>query len=182
MIAIWDREYVVDEIITINTDVVLRKYNVTDAPALFAQSDRNRAYLESYLPWVKDLVDVNGSVRHIEDSHKKWAAGDSFVYGIFYSGELIGDTAVMGVKSDLPEIGYWIAQDFAGRGIVTSIAKKLAGLCLSKLTLDKIYIRARYDNKASNRVAEKAGFRLVDTMLSDNERLNVWQLTRDVAQ
>jgi RimJ/RimL family protein N-acetyltransferase len=53
-------------------------------------------------------------------------------------------------------VGYWIGQDFWGRGIATRALR----LFLEEVTIRPLYGRAAKDNRASIRVLEKCGFRL----------------------
>jgi ribosomal-protein-alanine N-acetyltransferase len=56
-------------------------------------------------------------------------------------------------------IGYWIAEEFAGRN-VTPISVALAtDICFRELNLHRVEICIRPENRASLRVVEKLGFR-----------------------
>lgn len=58
------------------------------------------------------------------------------------------------------EIGYWVAPDVRGRGIAPRAVGLLAGWALRTLRLERIELTPDVDNRASHRVAEKAGFAL----------------------
>jgi RimJ/RimL family protein N-acetyltransferase len=58
----------------------------------------------------------------------------------------------------LGSIGYWIAADARRRGVATRAVKVLAVWALEELRLGRVEIRARPENVASRRVAERAGF------------------------
>ena len=81
---------------------------------------------------------------------------------ILFDGEVIGQVSVSGVLGGSvlsAQIGYWISEDYAGRGI-TPIAVALAvDYCFTALRLHRVEICIRPENLASLRVVEKLGFR-----------------------
>ncbi|HEL0551498.1 GNAT family N-acetyltransferase [Streptococcus equi] len=58
------------------------------------------------------------------------------------------------------EIGYFLAQPFWGQGLMTEVLKTLTFLAFQEFGLRQLIIVTHLENKASQRVAEKAGFRL----------------------
>lgn len=56
------------------------------------------------------------------------------------------------------EIGYWIASDRAGRGLMTEAASAVVEFGFETLGLHRIELRAGTENFGSIRVAEKLGF------------------------
>lgn len=58
------------------------------------------------------------------------------------------------------EIGYWLGENYWGRGIASEATKLLCDFAFGKLNILKLIIQALNDNIASRRVAEKNGFKL----------------------
>ncbi|HBS86317.1 MAG: hypothetical protein A2W91_09575 [Bacteroidetes bacterium GWF2_38_335] len=58
------------------------------------------------------------------------------------------------------EIGYWLAEQYWGRGIMTEIIKKLVKHIFEKHDVVRVYAAIFESNKASARVLEKAGLKL----------------------
>lgn len=56
------------------------------------------------------------------------------------------------------ELGYWLAEPFWGKGIITSAIKEIVELGFKQFNLNRIFARPFGSNKASQRVLEKAGF------------------------
>lgn len=56
-------------------------------------------------------------------------------------------------------LGYWIDQDFAGRGIIPTAVALATDFCFAELGLHRIEIAIRPENDKSLRVVEKLGFR-----------------------
>jgi len=75
-------------------------------------------------------------------------------------GEIVGGIG-MGVNSHAYRgtIGYWVARDARGRGLCTRALRLLLRHALEDLELQRVDLLTDPDNFASQRVAEKAGFR-----------------------
>jgi len=99
-------------------------------------------------------------------------------YGIKYNGEVAGHISLMHLDDDKrPEIGYWIASEYSGKGITTQSTKALSDFALRELHIPEVIIRAVPENMASNKVAEKAGYTLDGQEVGeDGKTLNVWSI------
>ena len=80
---------------------------------------------------------------------------------LFVDGQVVAEpeeTKVEGVapstRPEGREVGYWIGQEFWGKGIATQALR----LFLEKVALRPMYARAAKDNLASIRVLQKCGF------------------------
>jgi RimJ/RimL family protein N-acetyltransferase len=58
----------------------------------------------------------------------------------------------------MAEIGYWITQDFRGKGICTTALKMISDFSLDVMGFRRLEALADFDNAASQKVMEKAGF------------------------
>ncbi len=167
------------EHIPIDEQLNLIQLQPDQAEKLFELTDNNRDYLGEFLPWAPEVKEIKDSRVHIEETIVNRESNTTYTYGIEYEGEIVGDISLrnMNSASRPPEIGYWIAANYAGKGLTTRAVQALTNLGIETLQLSKIIIRANPDNLASNRVAEKAGYRLVDHEVENGENLNVWSLT-----
>ena len=58
------------------------------------------------------------------------------------------------------ELGYWLAEPFWGKGIMTNAVKQMVTFAFITYDIDRVFARPFGTNKASQRVLEKAGFTL----------------------
>ena len=58
------------------------------------------------------------------------------------------------------ELGYWLAEDFWGKGIVTRAVIEIVTYGFNNLDITRLYARPFGSNIASQKVLEKAGFTL----------------------
>jgi RimJ/RimL family protein N-acetyltransferase len=71
------------------------------------------------------------------------------------------------------ELGYWLGEPFWGQGIMSAAVPEMLAFGFANLDIVRIYARPFGSNLASQRVLEKAGFRLearMDKVLVKNGR------------
>ncbi|HET9872243.1 MAG TPA: GNAT family protein [Propionibacteriaceae bacterium] len=101
---------------------------------------RRQAREGRMLPWLV-FVDPGG------EQDRPQLAGQLTVSGI------VGGSASWG------QIGYWVDQRFAGRGIIPTAVALATDYCFDVLSLHRIEIAIRPENEKSLRVVAKLGFR-----------------------
>ena len=87
--------------------------------------------------------------------------GTEFNFSIIYNGRHVG---AIGVRLDTfrsysGEIGFFVAEKYWGRGITTEALKKLEEFIIEKTDITRIEIRMAKQNKASQRVTVKGGYK-----------------------
>ncbi len=58
------------------------------------------------------------------------------------------------------ELGYWLAEKYWGQGIITRAIAQMVDFAFRTYDIDRVFARPFGSNLASQRVLEKAGFRL----------------------
>jgi len=83
-------------------------------------------------------------------------------FAIVVSGNVVGSLGFE-LRTDVErysaEIGYWLGEEFWGRGIATAALKTATAYALKAYKLNRIYALPFSENRASIRVLEKAGYR-----------------------
>jgi RimJ/RimL family protein N-acetyltransferase len=74
--------------------------------------------------------------------------------------ELLGSVGVQDIRygDARCDIGYWLAQQARGRGVMTQAVRLLSGWVFENLPIERIQITAQPENEASRAVAERAGY------------------------
>lgn len=89
-------------------------------------------------------------------------AGRMMPFIVTYEDVLVGQLTVGGVtwgSMCSANIGYWIDERYAGRGITPTAVALAADYCFQEMGLHRIEVCIRPENAPSRRVAEKLGFR-----------------------
>ncbi len=151
--------------IPINNDLLLRYLTPADAPQLFSIVDKNRARLKQWLPWLDRNKIVANSEKFIEICINDYKSKKGFCFAVQYQSQLVGLASLQFVNSDnrSANIGYWIDQAYAGKGLVKNSAQCLMRYAFEELNLNRIEIRCATGNIDSQRIPEKLNFQFEGT-------------------
>lgn len=145
-------------------ELVLRPLGRRDADAWHRLRRDNADWLR---PWEATLPSPDPSVPTtyggmIRGYRRDAKAGRSLALGLEHAGELVGQVTLGGISwGSLRSayIGYWIAEQVAGRGLMPRAVALLSDYALTDLGLHRLEINIRPENAASLRVVAKLGFR-----------------------
>ena len=139
----------------------LRVLREDDAEELFALTDANRAHLRRWLPWVDLVTSEDDSRSFLESVTAQREEGRGPTFGIVYDGMLAGVVGFLPIDrvNRCGEIGYWLAQDAQGRGLMTQACWFVVRYGFLTLDLNRIQIAAGTENHGSRAIPERLGFR-----------------------
>jgi ribosomal-protein-serine acetyltransferase len=152
----------------------LRPLALTDAPALHALIDHNRAHLLPWLPWI-DLINTLGeTLLYLEDIQSTMQSNIALTVGLWQGEALRGVLEVYGMNGGHRSVnmGYWLAAAAQGQGLASTAVRALTRHAIADLQMNRIEIRCATDNARSRAVAERCGFRL-EGVLREAEWLHV---------
>jgi RimJ/RimL family protein N-acetyltransferase len=139
----------------------LRLFRVDDVEPMYEAVRESLAELNRWLPWCHAGYSLEESAAWIESREAAWVNGEeySFVVADPANGRLLGGCGLNQFDHQRRRcnLGYWIRSSETGRGLATSAARLLAQFGFEELKLQRIEIVAALGNRASQRVAEKAG-------------------------
>ena len=146
--------------ISINEDIDLRIVEERHAQDLLALVDKNRAYLRQWLGW----VDATNSLEDIrffaKNGLQQFANNEGFQAGIWYKGQVAGCIGYHPIDWDdrKVEIGYWLAEDMQGKGLMTSACRTLVTYAFDEWGLNKVEIHCAVGNTRSRAIPTRLGF------------------------
>jgi RimJ/RimL family protein N-acetyltransferase len=126
-----------------------------DVPAIVdACSDSDIQYWIPTVPRPYTEEDARAFVR----GEVPGVGGEQFA--IAEDGQVVGSIGLgINERSQNGHIGYWCARDARGRGLTTRALRLVCRYALEELQLQRLELITDPDNLASQRVAEKVGFR-----------------------
>lgn len=146
--------------------VGVRLIRVSDAAQLERLLRENRSWLS---PWeathpsgstvVPGSVSMRPTIRLLRRQLK---AGTGVPCVMTYDGSVVGQLSISEVSGGAlrsAQIGYWVSQHVAGRGITTTAVALAVDYLFQALGLHRVEICIRPENTASLRVVEKLGMR-----------------------
>ena len=140
----------------------LRPFEDSDASELFALTDRNRAHLGPWLPWVPFTTSAADSLDFIRATRRQFEHDEGMQLAL-----VDADGAIAGVAgfhrfdwaNRATSIGYWLAADRQGRGLMTAAVRALVAHAFDERGLHRIEIAAAVGNARSRAIPERLGFR-----------------------
>jgi ribosomal-protein-serine acetyltransferase len=139
----------------------LRTLRLQDAEELFAVVDANRAYLRQWLPWLDENTSPQDTRNFVQTTLDQYAGNRGFACVILHEGAIVGSIGYHPIdwQTRSVVIGYWLAEKYAGRGIVTRCCRVLIDYAFREYGLNKVAIPAATKNGRSRAIPERLGFK-----------------------
>lgn len=136
------------------------------AEELFELVDKNREFLRQWLPWLETATKPSDTKEFIEAQLLRFQRGEALHVTIFHRGKISG---VLGYDridqvNGIGHMGYWLAQEYNGNGIMTRSVKNLIELGFEYYSLNRIEIRCAVHNIKSRAIPERLGFQQEGTI------------------
>ncbi|MFC4024220.1 GNAT family N-acetyltransferase [Oceanobacillus longus] len=144
----------------VDENIVLKQLKLQDANELFELTDYARDYLREWLPWVDTTIKPEDTLAFIDHTLRSAELKTGFTTGIFFKKKLVGLIGFnhLDWTNKIGYIGYWLSPDYQGHGIMTNAVRALTDYAFAKLELNRVDIRAAYENKKSRSIPERLGF------------------------
>jgi [ribosomal protein S5]-alanine N-acetyltransferase len=146
--------------------VVLRPVRVKDAAVWRDTRVRNAAWLRAWEPTNPETPLYRSSlgpyVTMARTMRREARQGLTVPWVVTYGGRFAGQLTVGSIvwgSARSAQVGYWIDEAFAGRGITPTALAMAMDHCFFVIGLHRVEATIRPENHASRRVVEKLGFR-----------------------
>lgn len=129
-----------------------------DGPKLFAliQASPN---LGEFLPWVRLTKVAADEESFLHQCNEHWAKGRSLNLVIHYRNQVVGTLSLNSIHDCHADIGYWLGQEFEGRGIMSRSVAGLISLVKEDYPhIKRLELLADVANTRSNNVAKRLNF------------------------
>ncbi|CAH0244435.1 Putative ribosomal N-acetyltransferase YdaF [Pedobacter sp. Bi27] len=152
--------------------LILRTYQPSDVESLVKHANNFNIskYLTNKFPFPYEKKDGEAFIR-LALSHEPLQ-----IKAIVLDGEVIGSIGVhqlADIYSKSAEMGYWIAEDYWGKGIVPLAIQEMLNYGFETFDIERIFARTTHTNLASQQVLKKSGFvfeaSLKDTIFKNGE-------------
>lgn len=149
-------------------NVLIRKWEAADAKDL-AKALCNKKVLDNLrdgLPYPyteKDALDYISAMRAANPN-------DTFAFAIVYDGQIVGSIGAFrkdNIHGKTAELGYYLAEEHWGKGIMTQAVKLVCDFIFANSDIIRIFSEPFARNIGSCRVLEKVGFSLEGVLRSN---------------
>lgn len=143
----------------------IRKWKLSDAKDLaIALSNRKvQDNLRDGLPYPYTEQDGKDYISDMLSANED----ETFAFAITTDNKVIGSIGVFrqgNIHRQTAELGYYVAEEYWGKGIMTEAVKQICEYVFNKSDIIRIYAEPFAYNIASCRVLEKAGFQYEGTL------------------
>jgi len=136
-------------------NVIMRPQQVSDAQRFFEiLSNPNFTYFGA------NPKSTEEEIAFLKQNAKKHRDKSAYYFSVMLNGELVGGGGIT-INSTHPylaEAGYFIDEEYWGRGIATKAMKLLEQFTMKNTKVHRVEIRIAVDNIASQKVARKCGY------------------------
>ncbi len=146
----------------------IRKWKLSDAKDLAAALSNKK---------VQDNLRDGLSYPYTEQDGKDFISAmlsadenETYAFAITADNIVIGSVGIFrqgNIHRKTAELGYYVAEEYWGKGIMTEAVRKICEYVFSRSDIIRIYAEPFANNKASCRVLEKAGFQYEGTLRSN---------------
>jgi ribosomal-protein-serine acetyltransferase len=140
----------------------LRLLEEADADELFAVIDANREQLATWMPWARRDRAPEDALPFIRATRRQIADNDGLQTTIVDpGGAIVGMVGMHRVDwaNGRTSVGYWLARDAQGRGVMTEAVRAYVDYAFATLGLHRVVIEAAVENARSRAIPERLGFR-----------------------
>ncbi len=143
----------------------IRKWKLSDAAAL-AVAVSNKKILDNLrdgLPYPYTEQDGENYISEMLSANED----ETFAFAITADNKVIGSIGVFrqeNIHRQTAELGYYISEEYWGKGIMTEAVKQICEYVFGNSDIIRIYAEPFAYNIASCRVLEKAGFQYEGTL------------------
>lgn len=143
----------------------IRKWELTDAGDLAAALSNKKVQddLRDGLPYPYTEQDAKEYISLMLTADEN----DTFAFAVTIDGKAIGSIGAFrqdNIHRQSAELGYYIAEEYWGKGIMTEAVKQLCDHVFTHTDIIRIYAEPFAYNIGSCRVLEKAGFQCEGTL------------------
>jgi ribosomal-protein-serine acetyltransferase len=141
--------------------ILMRPFRLEDAGETYTAVRESLTDLKPWMSWAHDDYSISDSKEFIRITRARWGDSTLFAFAITdqKSGSVLGGCSLSHIHPiyHLCNLGYWVRSTRRGEGIAVRATRLAARFAFEKIGLIRVEIVIAIENKASIRVAEKAG-------------------------
>lgn len=142
------------------SDLSLRLFTLQDANELYTTLKNNKNWLNKRRQWVADYDQVEQAQSFIQAAIEKYQNKQAVIMGIFRDAQLAGIVSLKKSDKQIAEafMTYWLAFEFAGRGVALAACRTLLEYGFEYLDLEKVIVSCSADDVKACAIPRKLLF------------------------
>lgn len=149
-----------DNLIKADNTITLELIEEAHAQPLLNLVNADRIYLREWLPWIDGMQTVDDFRQYIAHCKKVHEEGSDYGYVIMLNDTMVGRVGLhyINQQNKTGAIGYWLAEGFQGKGIITKACIAIINYGFTTLELNRIEIKCGVGNYKSAAIPERLNF------------------------
>ncbi len=145
----------------VSQTIRLEKLNLSMSQVIFDTIKRDHNYLKTWLPFVEFTQKVEDTQLFIQSVVDEDEFHRKAIYSIWVKEEFAGLIGFNEIDwtNKKTELGYWLAENMQGKGVITHCARKLIDYAFNKMKLNRIQIKVAVGNEKSAAIPKRLGFK-----------------------
>ncbi|MBA3632612.1 MAG: GNAT family N-acetyltransferase [Acidobacteria bacterium] len=133
-----------------------------DAEEIYAVVRENLEQLKLWMPWATDDYSIESAREFIKSSLTEFAENGSFSADVLWNKKIVGTMGFhhLDLTNKSIQIGYWLAKEAQGKGMITRCCRVLINYAFNDLALNRVQINCNIENVKSRAIPERLGFQL----------------------
>lgn len=146
--------------IIIDDNLTLQLIQPSHAEALFDLVMTNSVYLKEWLPWVIKTKTMQDTLDYISIVDEAYYQKKGIAFSIFYKQKIAGQIGLKNIdlSNKYASIGYWIGQQYQGKGIMSKSVVALVNYAFRAYHLNRLEIACGDHNIKSQAIPIRLGF------------------------
>ena len=112
------------------------------------------------MPWLDKVKEPSDTKQFLEQQLLRFQQLEALHVTIFYQSQIAGVVGYNLIDKDnhIGHIGYWLGQEYNGKGIMTKSVRELIQVGFDYYSLQRIDIRCAVENSRSRAIPERLNF------------------------
>ena len=150
-----------DKVELTDGNIIIRPCQPEDATVISEGVQESMQEMLKWAPWCHPDYSISDCKFWLDSRHQMWAESIEYDFVIFNvkDNTFLGGCAIDQInrKHNFDNLGYWVRTSQEGKGIATATVRLISRFGFETLGFTRLEIVAAVQNRASQRVAEKAG-------------------------
>src|SRR6478735_2806845 len=127
---------------------------------VFKLIEQNRSALKTWLPWVDNIQTETDFQNFIQGVQQRVADKVAVPFFIRHEGKIAGNIGLYHFdhQNKIAAIGYWLGEEFQGKGIITNACREIISYGFGTLGLNRVELKCGTENFKSQAIPERLGF------------------------
>lgn len=122
--------------------------------SLFRLIDTQRKYLSTWMPWTDKVQSESYILKVLKEDIRYNYGGQKLMTYIFVNEKIVGSVGLVKIDKEhhKAELGYWLSNDYRGRGIMTKSIKRLIRYVFKTMKINRLVLQIPSKNEASLKI------------------------------